>query len=83
MDNFPDSPQSEQYKLQVIKSYYLYAVNSIDEKKPARFEQVVNEGNDFIDRFPDSKLLAEVQRYQNLSQNNIKDLKNEQVKTSN
>ena len=83
MDNFPDSPQSEEYKLQVIKSYYLYAVNSVEDKKPARFEQVVNEGNDFIDRFPDSKLLGEVQRYQNLSQNNIKELQNEQVKTTN
>lgn len=83
MDNFPDSPKSEDYKLQVIKSYYLYAMNSVEEKKAGRFEQVVNEGNDFIDRFPESKLLSEVQRFQNLSQNNIKAIQNEQVKTTN
>jgi outer membrane protein assembly factor BamD len=83
MNNFPDSEKSEEYKLQVIKSYYLFAVNSIEDKKLARFEQVIAECNDFTDRFPDSKLQKEVERYQNLTQNNIKAIQNEQVKTTN
>lgn len=83
MDEFPDSEKSDEYKFQVIKSYYLYANNSIDEKKAARFEQVVTECNDFVDRFPESKLISEVQRYSNLSQNNIKAIQNEQVKKTN
>lgn len=82
MNNFPDSEKSDVYKLQVIKSYYQYALMSIDEKKPARFEQVITECNDFIDRFPESKLLKETERYMSLSQNNIKALQNEQTKTS-
>jgi outer membrane protein assembly factor BamD len=45
---------------------------SIDEKKQERFEQVVNECNDFVDRFPDSKLKKEAEHYLNLSQNNLK-----------
>ena len=53
------------------------------KKKAARYEQVVTECNDFVDRFPESKLLADVQRYSNLSQNNIKAISNEQVKTTN
>ena len=72
MNDFPDSEKSDEYKFQVIKSYYLYANNSIDEKKAARFEQVLTECNDFVDRFPESKLTNEVQRYSSLSQNNIK-----------
>ena len=83
MNDFPDSQKSDEYKLQVIKSYYLYANNSIDEKKAARFEQVITECNDFTDRFPESKLTSEVQRYSNLSQNNIKAIQNEQVKKTN
>lgn len=83
MNNFPDSEKSEEYKLQVIKSYYLFANNSVDEKKAARLEQVVTECNDFTDRFPDSKLIKEVERYQNLSLNNIKAIQNEQVKKTN
>ncbi len=83
MNEFPDSGKSDEYKLQVIKSYYLYAINSIDEKKLARFEQVITECNDFSDRFPESKLTDEVQRYLNLSQNNIKAIQNEQAKKTN
>lgn len=82
MNTFPDSEKSDEYKLQVIKSYYQYALMSIDEKKPERFEQVITECNDFIDRFPESKLIKETERYLSLSQNNIKALQNEQTKTS-
>jgi outer membrane protein assembly factor BamD len=83
MDDFPDSKKSDEYKFQVIKSYYLYATNSIETKKASRFEQVVTECNDFADRFPESKLTSEVQRYLNLSQNNIKAIQNEQVTKTN
>ena len=83
MNDFPDSQKSDDYKLQVIRSYYLYANNSVDEKKAARYEQVVAECNDFTDRFPESKLIAEVQRYSTLSQNNIKSIQNEQAKKTN
>ncbi|HYF31339.1 MAG TPA: outer membrane protein assembly factor BamD [Chitinophagaceae bacterium] len=82
MNTFPDSEKSDEYKLQVIKSYYQFALMSIEEKKFARFEQVITECNDFIDRFPDSKLMKETERYLNLSQNNIKALQNEQTKAS-
>ena len=77
---YPDSEKSDMYKLQIIKSYYEYAVMSIDEKKEERFNQVITECNDFTDRFPDSKLKEEAQKYQTLSQTNIKNLKNEQTK---
>jgi outer membrane protein assembly factor BamD len=80
MINFPDSDKSDQYKLEVIKSYFQYATMSIEEKKEERFEQVVTEYHDFIDRFPESKLIKEAEKYSILSQTNIKNLKNEQTK---
>jgi outer membrane protein assembly factor BamD len=43
---------------------------------------VITEVNDFVDRFPESKLRKEAENYLNLSQNNIKNLTNEQTKTS-
>lgn len=82
MNTFPDSEKSDEYKLLVIRSYYQYALMSIEEKKNERFEQVITECNDFIDRFPESKLLKETERYLSLSQNNIKAPSNEQTKTS-
>jgi outer membrane protein assembly factor BamD len=83
INSFPDTKIGDQYKLQAIKSYYLYAENSIEDKKAGRYEQVVNEVNDFADRFPESSLLKDAERYATLSQNNIKQIQNEQVKTSN
>ena len=82
LNNFPDSDKGDVYKLQAIKAYYEYALMSIDERKYARFEQVITECNDFIDRFPESKLMKETERYLNLSQNNLKALQNEQTKAS-
>jgi outer membrane protein assembly factor BamD len=83
MNEFPDSEKSEDYKLKVIKSYYLYASNSVESKKLERFETVLNECTDFVNRFPESKLLSEVEKYSALAQNNIKATQNEQITQTN
>ena len=83
MNDFPDSQKSDAYKLQVIKSYYLFAVNSIEDKKAARFEQVVTECHDFVDRFPESTFKKEVENYETLSKNNLKANNNEQITKTN
>lgn len=83
VNSFPDTKMGDEYKLQAIKSYYLYAENSIEDKKAARYEQVITEVNDFNDRYPESALLKDAERYANLSQNNIKQIQNEQAKTTN
>jgi outer membrane protein assembly factor BamD len=80
MNNFPESEKGDSYKLQVIKSLYQYATLSIEERKEERFEQVITECHDFLDRYTESKLVKDAERYLNLSQTNIKAIKNEQVK---
>jgi len=82
MNSFPESMKADEYKLMIIKSYYKFAEMSITEKQTERYEQVMTEVNEFIDRFPDSKLRKEAEEYLELSQTNIKKLSNEQVKTS-
>lgn len=83
INDYPESLKTDEYKLMVIRSYYQYAELSVAERKQERFEKVIEECNDFSDRFPGSDLLKEAERYISLSQNNIKNLKsNEQVKTS-
>lgn len=82
IEDYPESLRTDEYKLLVIKSYFRYAELSIEEKKRERFEKVIDEVNDFTDRFPDSKLLKEAERYISLSQQNIKNLSiHEQTKT--
>lgn len=82
LNSFPDTKKGDAYKLQAIKSYFLYAENSVESKKAARYEDVINEVNDFTDRFPDSELLPAAQEYATISQNHIKQIQNEQAKTS-
>lgn len=79
IDNYPDSNNGDEYKLMVIKSYFLYANNSVEEKQPERYDKVITECIDFLDRYPESKLVKTVENYRTESANNIKS-KNEQNK---
>jgi outer membrane protein assembly factor BamD len=82
MNNYPESSKGEEYKLKAVKSYYRFAKMSIPEKQIERYEKVITEYQDFLDRYPDSKLLKEAENYSNLSVNHIKEIKNEQTQTS-
>jgi outer membrane protein assembly factor BamD len=74
LNDFPDSKTADQYKLLIVKSYYQFAKLSVPEKQQMRYEKVVTEVQDFQDRFPESKLLKDAERFLTLSQSNIKSL---------
>lgn len=82
LENYPESQKADEYKLMVIKSYYRYAQLSVEEKQVERYEKVIDECNEFVDRFPESKLKKEAEDFLKQSQTNIKNLSNEQIKTS-
>jgi len=82
-ENFPDSKLADEYKFQTIKAFYKYAELSYDEKQEERFNKVLTECSEFAERFADSKHLAEVNNYKNLTNNFFKNTKNEQVKKTN
>lgn len=82
INNYPESAKGEEYKLKTVKSYYKFAKLSIIDKQVERYEKVIDEYEDFVDRFPESKLLKDAENYSNLSKNHIKDIKNEQTQTS-
>jgi len=82
LNQYADTENGDQYKLMAIKSYFRFAELSVEEKKAERFEKVIEEANDFMDRFPDSPLAKEVQQYVTQSQNNLKLYTNEPAKTT-
>jgi len=79
INNYPESKKGDEYKLKIVKAYYKFAKLSFQDKQVERYEKVISEYQDFADRYPDSKLLKEAENYSNLSQNNIKAIKNEQT----
>lgn len=82
LNDYPESIKGDEYKMMAIKAFYRFTELSVEEKKAERFEQVINECNDFIDRFPQSPLSGEVKKYLNLAQTNLKNFSNEQTKTA-
>jgi outer membrane protein assembly factor BamD len=82
LNEFAESDRAADYKLMAIKSYFRFAELSVEDKKAERFEKVLEEAADFMDRFPDSPLSKEVQDFVNKSQNNLKIYSNEPVKTT-
>ena len=82
-ENYPDSKRSDEYKLNEIRAYFKYAELSTDEKREERFQKVLSECGDFSDRFSDSNLLPQMNKYKEQANNYLKLLKNEQTqKTS-
>ncbi|HEX8315435.1 MAG TPA: outer membrane protein assembly factor BamD [Flavisolibacter sp.] len=82
LSQYPDTQKADEYKLMAIKSYFRFAELSVEERKAERFEKVIEEANDFMDRFPESPLAKEVQQFVTNSQNNLKIYTNEPAKTS-
>lgn len=82
MNNYPESSKGDEYKLLVVRSYFQFAKLSILEKQIERFERVISEYQDFVDRYPESQLLQDAESYSKLSQNYIKEIKNEQATAS-
>jgi outer membrane protein assembly factor BamD len=82
INSYPESVKGEDYKLKSVRSYYKFAKMSIPEKQIERFQTVISQYEDFVDRYPDSKLLKEAESYKGLSLNHIKDLQHEQTQTS-
>ena len=78
---YPESSKGEDYMLMAVKSFYEFAKLSVYDKQEERYAKVATEYFDFVDRFPESELLKEAEEYKNLSQNNIKQIQNEQTKT--
>lgn len=82
LNSYPESFKGDTYMLMAVKSFYEFARLSVSDKQEERYAKVSAEYLDFADRFPESGLLKEAAEYKNLSQNNIKTIKNEQTKTS-
>jgi outer membrane protein assembly factor BamD len=80
MIDYPDADKSDEYKYMIIKSEYLYALNSIPSKQVDRYDQVITDYLDFNDHYPKSQYAQDAQRYYSITQIHLKNIKNEQNK---
>ena len=73
-------PEQEKVNFMILKSYYLFADNSIYEKQEERYNQVVESYLDFIKAYPESKYLREAESFYNESSAAIEKIKIEPKK---
>jgi outer membrane protein assembly factor BamD len=78
LKSFPDAAETEKAALLAVKSYYLYAQNSIPSKQLERYESAVNAYKDVLALYKNSIGLKEVEKYYQLSLEEINKINNKQ-----
>ncbi len=63
LKEYPDSKYREELLYMLVKSRYLLATNSVEDKKEFRLSVALDEYFAFVDEFPESKYKREVDRY--------------------
>jgi len=64
MEDYPDSENREEIMYFIMKSYYFYALNSVDEKQTERFQQAIELYDDIMYLFPDTRYARELNSMQ-------------------
>ncbi len=65
--DYPDIDNTEKIGFMIVKSYYMFAQNSTTEKKRDRYRHTIDAFNQFKYKFPESKYMAEAQKYEHES----------------
>lgn len=65
LKSYPFSAYTEEYQILIVRSRYELAENSIEEKKPVRYRDLMDEHFNYKNMFPNGKYLKETERYYN------------------
>jgi outer membrane protein assembly factor BamD len=63
LKEYPDSQYREELMYMLLKSKYLLAVNSVEEKKQERLSSALDEYFSFVDEYPESQYRKEVDKF--------------------
>lgn len=63
LKTYPFSKYVEEYQIMILRSRYELAVKSVDERKPERFRNVIDENFNYLNMFPEGKYKREADRY--------------------
>ncbi|WP_372950645.1 outer membrane protein assembly factor BamD [Mariniphaga sp.] len=63
LKEFPDSQYREELMYMLLKSKYLLAVNSVEDKKQERLSGALDEYFSFVDEYPESQYRKEVDKF--------------------
>jgi outer membrane protein assembly factor BamD len=75
LKDYPSTTYKEEIMYYIVKANYYYASNSILSKKAARFQDTIDAYDEFINAFPQTKYLKDVEAINNNSLKEINKLK--------
>ena len=76
LKDFPETKNAQEVRLMILRSYYDLALNSILDKREERFKACRRLSAEFLERYPKSESLKEVQNIQDNSNKQLKLLTN-------
>jgi len=62
LKNYPFSKFAEEYQILILRSRFELAIHSVDEKKPIRFRDVIDEYFNYQNMYPEGKYKSEADR---------------------
>ncbi len=72
LKDFPGTDYKEEIMFSLAKAYYLYAENSIDEKKKERHQSAIEAYDAFVTAYPESDYLKQVNNFSKNSRRQVK-----------
>lgn len=75
LTDFPDTKYREEMSYMVLRSSYLLADNSIEEKKAKRFDDTLQECDDFMEKYPRSDYTKAAEKIKSDSNRELEKLK--------
>ena len=76
--DYPDSPYIERAMFMIVKSNYLYALNSIPAKQKERYQTTIDSYQVFANKYSGSSYLREAQNLYETSTKNITKIKTDE-----
>ncbi len=74
LKEYPETKDKEEILFMIIKTYYKYAKESIEDKKKDRYSKTVQAYNDFVSQHPESEFLNEAKDLHGRSQKELEGL---------
>lgn len=72
--DFPDTRRNELARFRIVEAAYLYAAQSVYERREERYEEVIEKYMEFTRKYPDSQYTSEVTSFYQKSQDQLKTL---------
>jgi len=77
MKKYPDSKHTDEYLFMIMKSYYKYAIQSVEGKQEERYANALDAYRELKDGYPTSAYMPEAEKLYAEIDVNIKKLRNE------